>query len=68
MKRKHHCEAKNFSILREHEARGFVQDLSNHYRIAEKSIYRSKSKFGGTEVSGAERLLELEQENRKLKD
>jgi len=35
--------------------------------VAENTIYRWKSKFGGMEVSEAKRLRELEQENAKLK-
>jgi putative transposase len=35
--------------------------------MAENTIYRWKSKFGGLEVSEAKRLRELEQENAKLK-
>jgi putative transposase len=44
-----------------------VPDLSRRYGIAENTIYRWKSKFGGMEVSDAKRLLALEAENRKLK-
>lgn len=35
--------------------------------VAENTIYRWKSEFGGMEVSEAKRLRELEDENRKLK-
>jgi putative transposase len=35
--------------------------------VAENTIYRWKSKFGGMEVSEAKRLCELEAENSKLK-
>jgi putative transposase len=44
-----------------------VPDLSRRYGIAENTIYRWKSKFGGMDVSEAKRLCELEEENRKLK-
>jgi transposase len=35
--------------------------------VAENTVYRWKSKFGGMEVSEAKRLRELEAENAKLK-
>jgi len=35
--------------------------------VAENTIYRWKSKFGGMEVSETKRLRELEQENARLK-
>ncbi len=67
MKRKRYTEEKIISILKEHEAGASVPDISRRYGIAENTIYRWKSKFGGMEVSDAKRLLELEAENRKLK-
>ena len=67
MKRKRYTEEKIISILKEHEAGASVPDLSRRYGIAENTIYRWKSKFGGMEVSEAKRLRELEDENRRLK-
>ena len=67
MKRKRYTEEKIISILKEHEAGASVLDLSRRHGVAENTIYRWKSKFGGMEVSDAKRLRELEAENRKLK-
>ena len=67
MKRKRYTEEKIISILKEHEAGVSVPDIARRYGIAENTIYRWKSKFGGMEVSEAKRLRELEQENAKLK-
>jgi putative transposase len=67
MKRKRYSEEKIISIVKEHQAGASVPDLSRRYGIAENTIYRWKSKFGGMEVSEAKRLRELEEENRKLK-
>ncbi|MGH7945251.1 MAG: transposase [Opitutaceae bacterium] len=66
MKRKRYTEEKIISILKEHEAGASVPALSRRYGVAENTIYRSKSRFGGLEVSDVRRLRELEQENRKL--
>ena len=67
MKRKRYTEEKIISILKEHEAGASVPDISRRHGVAENTIYRWKSKFGGMEVSDAKRLRELEQENAKLK-
>lgn len=67
MKRKNYPEEKIIAILKEHEAGALVPDLSRRHGIAENTIYRWKSKYGGMEVSEAKRLRELEQENSKLK-
>ena len=55
------------SILKEHEAGAPVPDLSRRHGVAENTMYRWKSKFGGMEVSDAKRRREFEAENRKLK-
>ena len=67
MKRKRYTEEQIISILKEHEAGAPVPDLSRRHGVAENTIYRWKSKFGGMEVSEAKRLRELEDENRRLK-
>ena len=67
MKRKTYPEEKIISILKEHEAGASVPDLSRRHGIAENTIYRWKSRYGGMEISEAKRLRQLEQENAKLK-
>jgi len=67
MKRKRYTEEKIISILKEHEAGASVPDLSRRHGVADNTVYRWKSKFGGMDVSDAKRLRELEAENRKLK-
>ena len=67
MKRKNYPEEKIIAILKEHEAGASVPELSRRHGIAENTIYRWKSKYGGMEVSEAKRLRQLEQENAKLK-
>lgn len=67
MKRKRYTEEQIIAILKQHEAGRTMVDLAREYGIAENTLYRWKSKFGGMEVSEAKRLRELEEENRKLK-
>lgn len=56
MKRKRYTEEQIISILKEHEAGASVPELSRRHAVAENTIYRWKSKFGGMEVSEAKRL------------
>jgi putative transposase len=44
-----------------------VPDLARRHGVAENTIYRWKSKFGGMDVSDAKKLRALEHENQKLK-
>ena len=67
MKRKHYSEEKIISILKQHEAGRSMVDLAREHGIAQNTLYRWKSKYGGMEVSEAKRLRELEAENAKLK-
>lgn len=67
MKRKRFTEEQIITILKEHEAGSSVVDLARHHGVAENTIYRWKSKYGGMEVSDAKRLKALEAENNKLK-
>jgi putative transposase len=67
MKRKRYTEEQSISILKEHEAGASLPDLSRRHGVAENTIYRWKSKFGGMEASGAKWLRELEAENAMLK-
>ena len=67
MKRKRYPEEKIMAMLKEHEAGVSVPELSRRHGVAENTIYRWKSKFGGMEISEARRLRELEAENAKLK-
>ena len=67
MKRKRYPAEKIIAMLQEHEAGASVPELSRRHGIAENTIYRWKSKFGGMKVPEAKRLPELEAENAKLK-
>ena len=67
MERKQYREEKIISILKEHEAGASVPELARRHGVAENTIYRWKSKFGGMDVSDAKKLRALEQENQKLK-
>ena len=67
MKRKRYTEEQIISILKQHDGGRTMVDLAREYGVAQNTLYRWKSKFGGMEVSEAKRLRELEAENRRLK-
>jgi putative transposase len=54
-------------VLKQHEAGRKVQELAREMGISEATIYTWRSKYGGMDVSEAQRLKSLEDENRRLK-
>jgi putative transposase len=67
MKRKRFSEEQIIAILREHEAGVPTADLCRKHGMSNASFYTWKAKFGGIDVSDAQRLRGLEAENAKLK-
>ena len=67
MKRKRFLEEQIIAILREHEAGVPTGDLCRKYGMSNASLYAWKAKFGGMDVSDAQKLKGLEVENAKLK-
>jgi putative transposase len=67
MKKGRFSEEQIIGILKRHEAGQKVTDLAREHGISEATIYTWKSKYGGMEVSEAQRLKSLEDENRRLK-
>jgi len=67
MKRKCYSKEQIIAILKQHEVGRSMVDLAREQGIAENTLYRWKSKFGGMAVNEAKRLRELEAENAKRK-
>lgn len=67
MKRKRFSEEQIIAILREHEAGVSTADLCRKHGMSSASFYGWKAKFGGMDVSDAQKLRGLEAENAKLK-
>jgi len=54
-------------ILKEVESSISVTEVCRKYGVAEQTVYRWRSKYGGLETSELQRLRELEAENSRLK-
>jgi putative transposase len=67
MKRKTYSQEQIIRILKEHEAGVPASEIIRKHGIANGTLYRWKSKYGGMDVCEAKRLRELEAENAKLK-
>ena len=67
MKGKRFSEDQIIGVLKESEAGTPTKELCRRVGITVTTFYRWKAKFGGMEVSDAQRLRQLEDENRKLK-
>ena len=67
MKRSRFTTEQVIGILKEHEGGTKTADLARRHGVTEHTIYRWKAKYGGMDVSDAQRLKQLEDENRRLK-
>jgi len=67
MKRSRFTTEQVIGILKEHEGGAKTAELARRHSVTEHTIYRWKAKYGGMDVSDAQRLKQLEDENRRLK-
>jgi putative transposase len=67
MKKSRFSEAQMIGVLREQEAGAATEDVCRRHGISQQTFYRWKSKYGGMEISDAQKLKALEDENRRLK-
>ena len=67
MKKSRSTEAQVIGVLREQESGGTTDEVCRRHGISPQTFYRWKSKYGGLEVSDAQRLRALRHENRRLK-
>jgi putative transposase len=65
--KKRYTEEQIIGFLREADAGLPVKELCRRHGFSEASYYAWKAKFGGMNVSDAQRLKALEAENSKLK-
>ena len=67
MKKSRFSEEQIIGILKQHDCGVKTADLCREHGISAATFYQWKSKFGGMDVSEAQRLRALEDENRWLK-
>ena len=67
MKKSRYTEEQIIAILKQHEAGVKTADLYREHGISEATFYNWKAKYGGLDVSEAQRLRQMEDENRRLK-
>ncbi len=67
MKKSRFTEEQIIGIVKQHEAGMKTADLCREHGISAATFYGWKSKYGGMDVSEAQRLRQMEDENRRLK-
>jgi putative transposase len=67
MKKSRFSEEQIVGVLKEAKAGVAVKELCRRIGISDATFYHWKAKYGGSEVSEARRLRQLEDENRRLK-
>jgi len=64
MKKSRYTEEQIIGILKQHEAGVKTADLCREHGISAATFYGWKSKYGGMDMSNAQQLRQMENENR----
>jgi putative transposase len=62
-----HTEAQIIGAVKQVESGQKAEEVARGLGVSKHTIYAWRAKYGGLEVSEAQRLKELEDENRRLK-
>ncbi len=67
MSKSNHSEAQIIEAPKQMEAGRSAADIGRQYGVSKHTIYAWKAKYGGLEVSDAQELKQLREENARLK-
>ena len=67
MKKSRFSEEQIIGMLKQHEAGVKTADVCREHGVSAATFYQWKQKYGGMEVHEAQRLKQMEDENRHLK-
>ena len=67
MSRSKHTEAQIIAALKQVEAGRTSEDVAREQGVSKHTIYAGKARYGGMEVSEAEEVKHLREENARLK-
>jgi putative transposase len=67
MSRSKHSEAQMIEALKQVEAGRSVEEVGRTYGVSKHTVYAWKSKYGGMDVSEAQEVKALREENTRLK-
>jgi putative transposase len=67
MGRGKHSEAQMIEALKQVEGGRSVEEVGRHYGVSKHTIYGWKAKYGGMDVSEAQEVKQLRDENARLK-
>ena len=67
MSKSKHSEAQSIAALKLVEAGRAVEDLAREYGVSKHTVYAWKAKYGGMDVSEAQEVKQLREENGRLK-
>lgn len=67
MKKSRFSEEQIIGMLKQHEAGVKTADVCREHGISAATFYQWKQKYGGMDVNEAQRLKQMEDENRRLK-
>jgi putative transposase len=62
-----HTEAQMIEALKQVEGGRSVEEVGRHYGVSKHTIYGWKAKYGGMDVSEAQEVKQLREENARLK-